>query len=97
MTMTGPARRARRADLALLVFSVLLAAPAPPAGATSAPDPVGLPVVLSTGWRAADGDPPDGVTGIDRLDFRPTDPLKDQAAREGVRWLSLIHIPSPRD
>ncbi len=93
--MTGPARRARRAVLVLLVFSALLAAPAPPAGAMSTPDPVGLPVVLSTGWRAADGDPPDGVNGIDRLDFRPTDPLKDQAPREGVRWYRVLVDLSP--
>ncbi|MBK6406209.1 MAG: hypothetical protein IPF66_14925, partial [Holophagales bacterium] len=68
---------------------------APGAGAGSRPGPGGLPVVLSTGWRAADGDPPDGVTGIDRLDFRPADPLRDQARRGEVRWYRVLVDLSP--
>ena len=89
--MGTPARHARRAGAALLLpFSLLapalLAAPAAPAG---------LPLVLSSGWRAADGDPPDGISGIDRLEFHPADPMKDQAAREGVRWYRVLVDLSP--
>jgi diguanylate cyclase (GGDEF)-like protein len=93
--MTGPARLARRAVLVLLVLSAAPAAPVPLTGAMPAPDRAGLPVVLSTGWRAADGDPPDGIAGIDRLDFRPADPLTDQARREGVRWYRILIDLSP--
>lgn len=91
--MPGPRRLARRAPVVLLA---LLAALAPfPSRADLAPDPAGLPLVLATGWRAADGDPPDGIAGIDRLDFRPADPMKDQAAREGVRWYRVLLDLSP--
>jgi diguanylate cyclase (GGDEF)-like protein len=63
--------------------------------AAPADDPAGLPIALSTGWRAADGDPPDGVAGIDRLDFRPADPMADQAPRAGVRWYRILVDLSP--
>jgi diguanylate cyclase (GGDEF)-like protein len=91
--MQGPRRLARRAPVVLLA---LLAALAPsPAPADLATDPAGLPLVLATGWRAADGDPPDGIAGIDRLDFRPADPMTDQASREGVRWYRVLLDLSP--
>jgi hypothetical protein len=57
--------------------------------------PAGLPLVLDTGWRAADADPPDGIAGIDRLDFRPADPVSDQARRGGVRWYRVLVDLSP--
>ena len=95
MTKTGPARLERRAFLVLLVLFAQLAVPARPAGAVAVADPAGLPVVLSTGWRAADGDPPDGIAGIDRLDFRPADPRTDQAKREGIRWYRILVDLSP--
>lgn len=87
--MAGPRRLARRASV------VLVAALALPARADAVPDPAGLPLVLSTGWRAADGDPPDGIAGIDRLDFRPADPMTDQAARGAVRWYRVLLDLSP--
>jgi diguanylate cyclase (GGDEF)-like protein len=101
--MTGTAPLARRAVLVFLSAAAaltleagaVLAARSLPAGAMPGPDPAGLPVVLSSGWRAADGDPPDGVWGIDRLDFRPADPLNDQARREGVRWYRILVDLSP--
>ncbi len=101
--MTGPARNARRAVLLLLSTAAALTLAAGSvlatrvlrADAMPGPDPAGLPIVLSSGWRAADGDPPDGVAGIDRLDFRPADALKDQAAREGVRWYRVLVDLSP--
>ncbi len=101
--MTGTARLARRAVLVILAAAAALtlaagavfAMPVPRPDAMPGPDPAGLPVVLSTGWRAADGDPPDGVAGIDRLDFRPADPLTDQARREGVRWYRVLVDLSP--
>lgn len=90
--MAGTRQRAPGALLVLLASSLSLAH-----GARAAPaePPAGLPLVLSTGWRVADGDPPDGVDGIDRLDFRPADPLRDQAARGGVRWYRVLVDLSP--
>ena len=82
----------RRAAAALLAAALLA-----PAAAEAAPD-VGapaLPLVLESGWSAADGDPPDGVEGIDRLAFRPADPMHDQAPREGVRWYRVLVDLSP--
>lgn len=90
--MTATARLARRA---VVVLSLLLAAPAPSVGPGTVGDPATLPLALATGWRAADGDPPDGVAGIDRLDFGPADPLGDQARREGVRWYRILVDLSP--
>jgi diguanylate cyclase (GGDEF)-like protein len=90
--MRRPARSAWRAAFALLS---VLAVTVPATGAAAADEPVGLPLVLSTGWRAAEGDPPDGVAGIDRLEFRPTDVLADQAPRERVRWYRLLVDLSP--
>ncbi len=88
----SPARSARRALLVVLALAVAGAGP-------TAADPLrgaaGLPLVLDSGWRAADGDPPDGVAGIDRLDFRPADPTKDQAPRGGVRWYRVLVDLSP--
>ena len=92
--MARPARLVRRARLALLVL--LLGAPAGSlllAGPVH--DPAGLPLYLSTGWRAADGDPPDGIAGIDRLDFHPADPMTEQAPRGGVRWYRILLDLSP--
>src|SRR5690606_3528821 len=40
-------------------------------------------------------DPPDGIAGIDRLDFRPADPVSDQAPRGEVRWYRIIVDLSP--
>lgn len=45
-----------------------------------------LPVVLSGGWEAADGDPLAGVYGLDSLLWRPADPVREQAPRGSVRW-----------
>ncbi|MBI5440886.1 MAG: hypothetical protein HY900_06720, partial [Deltaproteobacteria bacterium] len=90
--MARPARESRRAVLALLG---LLATWARPSAATPGGDAAGLPVVLSTGWRAADGEPPDGIAGIGRLDFRPADPMSDQAPRGGVRWYRILVDLSP--
>ena len=95
--MSSPARIGWRA---LFAFLVVLAVAAPPSAATAAgaapvPDSAGLPLVLSTGWRAADGDPPDGVAGIDHLDFRPSNPVTDQAPRAGVRWYRILVDLSP--
>ena len=90
--MARPARETRRAVLVLLA---VLAAPALPVAAMPDTEPAGLPVALSTGWRAADGEPPDGIAGIDRLDFRPADPLADQAKRDGVRWYRILVDLSP--
>lgn len=86
------ARRAGRAARALL-FAVSLA----PSVASAGPDrtPAGLPRVLDGGWRAADADPPDGIAGIDRLDFRPADPVSDQAPRGEVRWYRILVDLSP--
>jgi diguanylate cyclase (GGDEF)-like protein len=88
----GPARLARRA--VLVVLAALLAAPAL-SGSGPVSAPAGLPLVLDSGWRSADGDPPDGIAGIDRLDFRPADPVRDQALREGVRWYRVLVDLSP--
>lgn len=90
--MARPVRPARRAVLALLVA---LAAAASRPAASADRLPAGLPLVLESGWRAADGDPPDGVAGIDRLDFRPCDPASDQARRNGVRWYRVLVDLSP--
>ena len=90
--MLRPRRLVRRALLVLLVPLALLARPG---GAAPAAEPAGLPIVLASGWRAADGDPPDGISGIDRLDFRPAEPTTDQAAREGVRWYRVLVDLSP--
>lgn len=90
--MARPARLARRALLVLVPF---LATAAVPVRAAPVGDPAGLPQVLTTGWRAADGDPPDGIAGIDRLEFRPADPLTDQAPRGGVRWYRILVDLSP--
>lgn len=92
MTPRRPARLARRA---LLGFFALLPFLAAPAEAAPNGDPAGLPLVLATGWRSADGDPPDGIAGIDRLDFRPADPARDQAPRGGVRWYRILVDLSP--
>ena len=67
-----------------ILAALLLAAAAGSLAASAGEGAPALPLVLSTGWRVADGDPPDGVAGIDRLDFRPADPVTDQAARLGV-------------
>jgi diguanylate cyclase (GGDEF)-like protein len=90
--MRRPARFVWRAAFALLS---VLAATGHATGAAAADEPTRLPLVLSTGWRAAEGDPPDGVAGIDRLEFRPSDVLADQAPREGVRWYRLLVDLSP--
>lgn len=92
MTARRPARLARRALLALLPSIAMAALPG---RAAPGADPAGLPQPLATGWRAADGDPPDGIAGIDRLDFRPADPLTDQAPRGGVRWYRILVDLSP--
>ncbi len=97
--MTRTARPSRRAALVLsvgiaawtLAAGAMLAATALPALDVR----TDLPVSLSTGWRAADGDPPDGIAGIDRLDFQAADPLRDQARREGVRWYRILVDLSP--
>lgn len=73
----------------------MLAAPAIGEGASARPVAASLPLSLATGWQAADGDPPDGVAGIDRLDFQPADPRNDQARREGVRWYRILVDLSP--
>ena len=88
-------RRARRAGRA--ACALLLAFFASPSFATAEPSPApaGLPLVLDTGWRAADADPPDGIAGIDRLDFRPADPVSDQARRGEVRWYRVLVDLSP--
>jgi hypothetical protein len=91
VTPRRPPRLARQALCGL--FALLAAAPA--RGSEAGEAPAGLPVVLATGWRAAEGDPPDGIAGIDRLDFRPVDPVRDQAAREGVRWYRVLVDLSP--
>lgn len=83
-------RLAARALLAAVLVAAAGAAPAVPEDGAPA-----LPLVLGSGWRAADGDPPDGVAGIDRLEFRPADPMRDQAAREGVRWYRVLVDLSP--
>ena len=71
--MTRPAREARRTVLVIfamvaaltltLTAGAVLAAPVLPAGVGPGGELAGLPVVLTTGWRAAGGDPPDGVRG----------------------------------
>lgn len=80
--------RTRLAAAALLAGAYL--AGAAPCDGAPADGAAVLPIVLDAGWRAADGDPPDGVAGIDRLEFRPADPMRDQAAREGVRWYRVL-------
>lgn len=92
--MRSAARLARRA-LLVLALSVAAGAAAAPAPGAPASDPTGLPLVLSSGWRAAEGDPPDGVAGIDRLEFHPADPLHDQARRDGVTWYRILVDLSP--
>lgn len=88
-----PGTRSRgRLVLALLAASVFL--PLAP-GAEAVEATAGLPLVLATGWRVADGDPPDGIAGIDRLEFRPADPIRDQAARGGIRWYRVLVDLSP--
>ena len=88
-------RRARRAGRA--ARALLLAVSLAPSVASAGPDrtPAGLPRVLDGGWRAADADPPDGIAGIDRLDFRPADPVSDQAPRGEVRWYRILVDLSP--
>ena len=83
-----PLARLAPALLAALAAGVALSAASPTM-------PAGLPLVLDSGWRAADGDPADGVDGIDRLAFRPADPVRDQARREGVRWYRVLVDLSP--
>ncbi|HKC25832.1 MAG TPA: GGDEF domain-containing protein [Thermoanaerobaculia bacterium] len=65
--------------LAALLAPALLLARAPRPAAS-------LPIVLDSGWQAADGDPPDGLAGLDALAFRPSDPLSDAAPKDRVRW-----------
>lgn len=90
--MARPVRLARRVVPALvLALAAGTSLPATPADGV----PAGLPLVLESGWRAADGDPPDGVEGIDRLEFRPCDPMSDQARRNGVRWYRVLVDLSP--
>lgn len=85
----------RLAVCALAAALALAAGAAGSAGAATEEGGAVLPLVLDSGWKAADGDPPDGVAGIDRLDFRPADPMRDQAAREGVRWYRVLVDLSP--
>lgn len=85
--------RGRLAALALLAAALL-----PVAGASGAAPDAGVPVlplVLDSGWRSAEGDPPDGIAGIDRLEFRPADPMRDQAPRGRVRWYRVLVDLSP--
>src|SRR5205085_1470544 len=79
---SAPARTARRPArsgallTALLAPALLLGAPLRAASFTP------LPLVLDSGWEAADGDPPGGIAGLDALSFRPADTL---AKLEGSR------------
>ncbi|HRY42486.1 MAG TPA: hypothetical protein P5164_00955, partial [Thermoanaerobaculia bacterium] len=88
-------RRARRAGRAACALLLALFVAPPIAAAEPSRAPAGLPLVLDTGWRAADADPPDGIAGIDRLDFRPADPVSDQARRGEVRWYRVLVDLSP--
>jgi signal transduction histidine kinase len=45
-----------------------------------------LPLRLDAGWEAADGDPPEGALGLDRLRWRPADPTREPGPAESVRW-----------
>lgn len=87
--------RVRGAAGRALAFLLAVAAVGTVAARADADGPAGLPLVLATGWSAADGDPPDGIAGIDRLEWGPADPLKDQAARRGVRWYRRLVDLSP--
>jgi signal transduction histidine kinase len=51
--------------------------------------PAQLPLPLAAGWEAAEGDPPGGVAGLDRLHWRPADPLREPGPHESVRWYRL--------
>ena len=68
---------------ALLVLAAALAASL---GAPAEPLREGAPLVLATGWRAYDGDPPGGVAALGALPLRPADPVAEQAPRGAVRW-----------
>jgi len=48
-----------------------------------------LPVRLLTGWEAADGDSPAGVSGLRDLAWRRVDPLSEPAPEGGLRWYRL--------
>ncbi|HEX6737395.1 MAG TPA: sensor histidine kinase, partial [Vicinamibacteria bacterium] len=48
-----------------------------------------LPFTLRQGWEAADGDPEEGVRGLDGLAWRPADPRRDPGPPGGIRWLRL--------
>lgn len=88
-------RRARRAGRAACALLLALFVAPPVATAEPSGAPAELPRALDTGWRAADADPPDGIAGIDRLDFRPADPVSDQARRGEVRWYRVLVDLSP--
>lgn len=80
----------RRASGALALLLVCAAPVASAAAERGAPrPPAHLPIVLASGWEAADGDPPGGIAGIDELRFRPANPLIDPAPRDAVRWYRL--------
>jgi diguanylate cyclase (GGDEF)-like protein len=72
----------KAAVLAALLAPALLLARAPQP-ATS------LPIVLDSGWRAADGDPPDGLAGLESLAFHSADPVRDAAPKDSVRWYRI--------
>lgn len=69
-----------------LAFPVTMALLAPPLLATEVVSSPTLPIRLDHGWEASDGDPVGGPTGLDRMSWRPADPIREQAPRGSVRW-----------
>lgn len=59
------------------------------AGSAHAATTSGASLLLDHGWEAADGDPTGGLAGLERLPWRPADPISEQAPRDGIRWYRL--------
>ena len=107
--MSAPCARSRL--LRGFLFAALLAGPCDRRFLSGAVASDGrLPLALDAGWEAAEGDPPGGVANLDRLLWRPSNPLRDLAPLGSVRWYRIrldlspfrgtplgLHLPALRD